>query len=210
MLSNDLDVDTVWDDLALLLESVVVRLNQMGETELSGDKDLLTAWELELGSSQGLLGKLDVFWGASDGQENLSDVYSGGLAEGLTESSSHTLLESIGSGAGQHLVDSDDVPWVDSDSHMEVISSNLSLHVLVASNSSSLESLGGNLLLLVTDEMDTSGEGVMPCSLSANVINSELGIWHSSVEPRLWIWLILLISEAPGWSSSHYTIKITN
>ena len=33
--SLDLNADTVWNDLALLLESVVVRLDELGESILS-------------------------------------------------------------------------------------------------------------------------------------------------------------------------------
>ena len=62
MLSNDLDSNTVWDDLAFFFQSVVVSLNQVSETVFSGDEDLLSAWELELGSSQGLTGVFHVLW----------------------------------------------------------------------------------------------------------------------------------------------------
>ena len=135
MVSDGLDTNTIWDDLTLLLESVVIRLNELGETELSGDEDLLSSWELELGSSEGLLSVWNILWVDSHGQEDLTNGDSCGLAESLTEGTSHTLLESIGSSAGEHLVDSNDVPWVDSDSAVETFSTNLGHHVLVASNS---------------------------------------------------------------------------
>merc|ERR1712194_833450 len=77
-------------------ESVVIGLDELGETELSGDEDLLSTWELHLGSSEGLSGALDVFGGGSDGHENLTDVYSCRFTETFTEGTSHTLLESIG------------------------------------------------------------------------------------------------------------------
>ena len=48
VLGDDLDVNTIWDDLLLLIESVVVRLDEVSETEFSGDEDLLSTWELEL------------------------------------------------------------------------------------------------------------------------------------------------------------------
>ena len=99
MLADDLDTDTIWDDLSFLLESVVISLNEMGESVLSGDENLHTAWELELGSSQGLLGELDMVETASDGHDDLSNLHSGRLTESLTESTSHTLLESISTSA---------------------------------------------------------------------------------------------------------------
>ena len=56
---------------------------------------------------------------SSDGQQDLTNVDSGNGAVGLAPCTSHTSLQSIGAGAGQHLVDSDDVVWVGSDSEVE-------------------------------------------------------------------------------------------
>ena len=154
MIVNDLDGNSISDDLTLLVESVVVRLNELGETELSGDENLLSTGELELSSSEGLLGVGNVLGGNSDGHEDLSNVDSCGFTESLSEGTSHTLLKSIGSSTRKHLVNSNNVPGVDSHSHVEVLSSALVLHVLVASNSGCLESLRGDLLLLVTNHMD--------------------------------------------------------
>ena len=204
VLSDDLDTNSVGNDLSFLLESVVVSLDEMSESVLSGDKDLLSAGELELGSSEGLLGVSDVLGGASDGKENLSDSDSCGFAESLTEGSSHTLLKSISSSAGEHLVNSDNVPRVDSDSHMEVVSSDLGLHVLVASNSSSFEGFGGDLFFLVANQMDAAGELVVSCSLLSDIVDSQLGVGDSSVESRLRVGLVLLVPVAPCGSSSHF------
>ena len=210
MLGDDLNADTIGDDLTLLLESVVVGSDEVGETELSGDEDLLLAGELELGSSQGLLGVLDMLVRASHGHEDLSNLDSGGLAESLTEGTSHTLLKSIGSSAGEHLVDTNDVPWVHSDSHVEIFSTNVCLHVLVASNTGSFESLRCNLLLLVANQMDAGGELIISCLLFTDIVNSELGVRHTSVESGFRIGLVLLVSVAAGWSSSHVYLFINN
>ena len=204
MLSDNFDTNTVWDDLLLLLESVVIRLDKVGESEFSGDEDLLSTWELELGSSQGFLGESNILNGASDGHKNLSNTDSSTLTEGFTEGTSHTLLKSISTGTRKHLVNSDNMEWMDSNSHVEIFSSNVSSHVLVASDSGRLKSLGGNLLLLVANEMDTSWELVMTCLLLTDIVNSKLWIWYTSVESGLWIWLVLLVPVAPCWSSSHF------
>ena len=154
VVSDDLNTDTITDNLSFFLEFVEVRLEELGETVFSRDEDLLSSWELELSSSQSFLGLWDVLRVDSYGQENLSDSDSGTLAETLTESTSHTLLESICTSTGEHLVDSNNVPWVDSDSHVEVLSTDIGGHVLVASNSGGLESFRSDLLLLVADQMD--------------------------------------------------------
>ena len=204
MVGDNLNANTVSDDLTLLLESVVIGLDDLGEAELSGDEDLLSSWELELGSSEGLLSVRNVLVGASDGQENLTNGDSCGLAKSLTEGTSHTLLESIGTSAGEHLVDSNDVPWVNSDSHVEVLSSDIGLHVLVAGNSGSLKSLRSDLLLLVANQMDAGWESIPLGLLLSDIVDSQLGVWHTSVESGLWIWLVLLVPVAPRWSSSHF------
>ena len=120
MFRSDFDGNTVRDDLSFLLESVEVSLDDLGETVLSGDEDLLSAWELELGSSEGLFGVFNMFKVASEGHQDLSDGDSCRLTKSFTEGTSHTLLESICSSARKHFVDSNHMPWVNSDSHMEI------------------------------------------------------------------------------------------
>ena len=95
VLSDNLDTDTVWDDHAFLLESVVVSSDKMGESVLSGDENLHSAWELELGSSEGFTSMGNVAKTTSDGHNNLTNCDSCGFAKSLSESTSHTLLESI-------------------------------------------------------------------------------------------------------------------
>ena len=206
MFSNNLSHESIWNDLSFLLESVVIGLDDIGESVLSGDEDLLTAWELELSSSQGFTSELDILWLNSNGKKNLSDSDSGTLAEGFTESTSHTLLESICTSAGQHLVDSNNMPWMNSDSHMEMFSTDVGSHVLVASNSGGLKSFRCNLFLLVANQMDASWEIVELSLLLSNIVNSKFRVWYTSIKPRLWIRLILLVPVAPGWSSSHYKL----
>jgi len=208
VVSDDPAADTIINDLTTGCESVVIGLDELGETELSGDEDLLSTWELHLGSSEGLSGALDVFGGGSDGHENLTDVYSCRFTETFTEGTSHTLLESIGTSARKHLVDSNDVPWVDSDSHVEVLSSAVDLHVFVTGNSSGLKSFGGDLLLLVANQMDAGSELVVGSLLPTDIVESELCIGDTSVESRFWIRLVLLVPVAPTWSSSHLIFKL--
>lgn len=64
----------------------------------------------------------------------------------------------IGSGTRQHLVDSDNVERVDSDPQVESLLSGSLDNVLVGANSGSLESLRGQLLVLVGNEMTTEWE----------------------------------------------------
>lgn len=54
-----------------------------------------------------------------DRHDDLADVDTGNLADGLTESTTHTGLQSIGTSARQHLVDTDDVEGVGTHPEME-------------------------------------------------------------------------------------------
>ena len=122
VISDLFNTNTISDNFTFLLESVEIGFKEWGETILSRDEDLLTAWELELSSSQSFLSVNNIFRLASNGQEDLTDGDSCGLAKSLTESTSHTLLESISTSAGEHLVDSNNMPWMNSNSHVEVLS----------------------------------------------------------------------------------------
>ena len=146
---------------------------------------------------------LDILRIASAGKKDLTNVDSCGLAKSLTEGTSHTLLESICSSARKHLVDTDHVPWVHSDSHVEVLLTAPGDHVLVAGNSSSFKGLRSDLLLLVANQVDAGGESIMRSLLLADVVHSDLGVGHTSVESGLGVGLVLLVPVAPGWSSWH-------
>ena len=76
MVLEHLDVDTVGDDLAILLKLMVLSLGELGEAELSADHDSLSAWELEHSSLEGLLGNLEVLGGGSKGHDDISNIHS--------------------------------------------------------------------------------------------------------------------------------------
>ena len=201
---DNLAVNTVSLDLTVLEEAVVVRLDVLGETELTGDENLLSAGELHLRTTESLLSKGNLLVGGSDGEEHLTDGDTSRLTKGLTEGTSHTLLESISTSAREHLVDADNVPRMDSDSEMEVLSTDVDEHVLVGSNTGSFEGLGGNLLLLVANHMDATGELSVLGLLLTAVVHSNLSVGDTTVETRLRIRLVLLVPVAPRGSSSHY------
>lgn len=71
---------------------------------------------------------------SSDGHEHLTDVDTSDESVGFTEGTTHTGLESISTSARKHLVDSEHVVWVDSDSQVEVLTSAEFSHVLKQRN----------------------------------------------------------------------------
>lgn len=210
MLGKNLDTNTVAEDLALLLQAHEVRLDNFSESVLSGHEDGLSAGELELGSSEGLLGVLDVVGLGADGDEDGADVDTSGLAHGLTEGVSHTGLKSISAGAGEHLVDADNVPGMDTNANMETFSGGGILHVLVGGNTGGFKGFRGDLFLLLGDQMHAAGESFPAGLLLASVINTHLGVGHTTVEARLRVGLVLLVSVATSGSSSHFYKIITN
>lgn len=207
LLGEELDKSSVLLDLAVLSSGHVLLSVEVGETPLLGDDDLLLAGELVSASSQTLdHGGLVVVLG-SDGNQNLANVDTGGKTSGLTPSTSHTLGKSIGSGARKHLVDSQHVEGVGSDSHVEGVSAGNLGDVLVGTDSGGLQSLGRQLLSLVGDQMDTQREVVDVSSLSAQIVDSDLGVGHGSVVSRLGEGLVLLVSVTLSGSSSHFWVS---
>lgn len=193
---QSLDVNTVSLDLTGLLEAVEVGHNVGGKSVLTGNEDELSAGELEFGSTQGLGGVSDVSGLGSDGEEDGANVDTSGLTESLSVSVSHTGLESISTGAGEHLVDTDNVPGVDSNSEMEAQLTGVVLHVLVGSNTGGFKSLGGDLLLFARNEMDSAGEFIPVGFLHTAVVHSNLRVGDTTVESRLGVRLVLLVSVA--------------
>lgn len=202
-LSEDLNVATVTLDLSELGESSEFRVNDGSESVFTGDEDSLSSRELTLGASEGFTSVSDILGLNSDGDEDGSNVDSAGLEESFTVSSSHTGLKSISTGAGKHLVDADNVPGMGSDSHVEGFLTALGNHVLVSGNTGGLKGLGGELLLLSGNEMDTSGELFPSPLLHTSIVHTELGVGDTSVESGFGVRLVLLVSEALGGSASH-------
>ena len=119
--------------------------------------------------------------------QNLADVDTVDSAVGLTPGTTHTSLQSIGTSARQHLVDTDDVVRVGTDTEMETLLSGELDEVLVGANTGGLEGLGTQLLILVGDEVDAEREVVNVGALAAKIEDSDLGVGDTTVEPGLGI-----------------------
>jgi hypothetical protein len=200
--AEELDVGTVDPDLALLALLDVLLALEGSETPVLGDDDLLATGELlelvqsqteisgdisylVLATPQGLEGGGAVRVTGSDGHEDLADVDTGDKAVGLSESTTHSGLQPIGTSARQHLVDTDDVVGVDTDAEMETFLSGNLDEVLVGADTGGLESLGGQLLVLVGDKVDAEREVVYAGLLATEVEDADLGIRYTTVEPAL-------------------------
>lgn len=208
MVGEELDVSTIDLDATSSLLLEVLLTSEGSEAPVLGDDDLLSARELVLGSSEGLEGNSLACCGlvrtcfqwqrltswmvltsitGSDAHEDLANVDTGNSSVGLTPSTSHTSLKSIGTSARQHLVDTDNVEGVGSDSEMERLLSSVLGEVLVGANTGGLKSLGAQLFILVGDEVNAEGEVIDVRLLSAEIEDSNLGVRDTTVESGLGI-----------------------
>jgi hypothetical protein len=203
-----LNVDALVDEATSGLVLQVVLLGELSETPVLANVDLLSAGQLELGSSKGLSGGASLILSGSDRHQHLTDINSSGNHGWLTEGSSHTGLESIGTSARKHLVDSDNVVRVGSDSKVEEILTSRLDHVLVASDTSSLQSLGRDLFVFIRNKVNSGREHIARSLLVADVVNTQLRVRDTSAVSGLGVRLILAVAIAASWSSTH-RIKVT-
>lgn len=122
---------------------------------------------------------------STDAHDDLTNVDTGDSAVGLTPGTTHTSLQSIGTSARQHLVDTDDVERVGADTQVETFLSGVLDQVLVAANTSGLEGLRAQLLIFVGDQVDAQREIVNVGTLTSKIEDSDLGVGDTAVKPRL-------------------------
>jgi len=92
---------------------------------------------------------------------------------------------------------------VDTDAEMETFLSGNLDKVLVGANTGGLESLGGQLLVLVGDQVNAEREVVDVGALAAEIEDADLGVRYTTVEPALGVGLVLAVAVAAGWTTCH-------
>jgi hypothetical protein len=126
LVPQELNICTILQHTAFLLQLDVLLASEWCESPVLADNDLLATRELVHRSSKSLDGGSTVSITSSDGQENLANVDTSNRSVGLAPRSSHSSLQSIGTSARQHLVDSDDMVWVGTHTKVETfLASNL-------------------------------------------------------------------------------------
>lgn len=216
MVAEELDVSTVDLDAASSLALEVVVAAEGSEAPVLGDDDLLATGELVLRSSKSLesevlvcgelvIGRLEINprvrltgVASADAEDDLANVDTGDSAVGLAPGTTHTSLQSIGTGARQHLVDADDVEGVGADAQVETLLAAVLDEVLVGANTGGLEGLGAQLLILVGDEVDAEREVVDVGTLAAEIEDANLGVGYTTVEARLGVRLGDISSSSPS------------
>jgi len=93
--------------------------------------------------------------------------------------------------------------WVDADTEMETFLSGNLDEVLVGANTGSLESFGGQLFVLVGDQVDAEREVVDVRFLTAEIEDANLGVRNTTIEPALGVGLVLAVAVATSWTTCH-------
>ena len=122
---------------------------------------------------------------STDAHDDLTNVDTSNSPVGLAPSTTHTSLQSIGTSARQHLVDTDDVEGVGADAEVEAFLSSVLDEVLVGADAGGLKGLGAQLLILVGDKVDAQREIVDAGTLAAKIEDSDLRVGYTTVEAGL-------------------------
>ncbi|GET85701.1 60S ribosomal protein L10, putative [Leishmania tarentolae] len=189
--------------LAGITERLVLGAEDVGESPVLGHDDDLAARELHLGAAQGLEGLRHVRLLGAHGQQDLTNADTGAHAVRLTEGTTHTRLQTIGTGAREHLVDAQHVEGVGAGAHVEHVLVGTLHHVLVGLNAGSLQRFGRDLLQLAGHHVDAHGELIDGGATAANVEVADLRIRHTSAEARLRVGLVLAEPVAAGRTAGH-------
>ena len=141
-------------------------------------------------------------------EQNLADIHTGNGSVGLAPRTTHSSLQSIGTGTRQHLVDTNNVVRVGADTEMETFFAGdfdeipmwkfllefahvdgwgrteygMERNILVRADTGSFESFRGQLLVLVGDHVDAEGKFIDIGTLAAQIENANFGIGDTAVE----------------------------
>jgi hypothetical protein len=199
-----LDASAVNLEAAVLEHLLEVSTVVLGETPLTGEEDLLPARELEHGTTKGLDNLVLVLVTSTDRHDDLADLDTGDLAVRLTKGTSHTTGQTIGTSAGELLVDTNDVEGVSTHAEVETVLTAVLGEGLVGGDTAGLKSLRGELLELIGDKVDDEGEVLDAGPLVTDVVDTDLGVGDTTAVPRLDVRLVLAVAVALGGAATHF------
>ena len=199
-----LDVGTIGLDSASLAGLLVLGTGELGEAPLVRDQELLATSKLVLGATEGLQDDGLVGILGADRDKGLANGDTGSSAVGLTKGSTHTGLKTIGTSTTQHLVDTQDVEGMDTDTHVEAVLAQVLGDVLVGTDTGGFQGLGADLLDLVGEQVDAEGELLGAGLLAAEIENLDLWIRDTAAETRLGVGLVLAVAVATRWTTTHF------
>lgn len=185
VVGNVLQVATILDDTVAVTGLEVLLAAHVREAPLLRDDDLLATSELVTRATQRLDSVRTVSITRADRQKHLTNVDTGDKSVRLTKGTTHTRLQTVGTSARKHLVDTDDVVGVNAHTEVESILTCHLHHVLVGTDTSSFKGLRRNLLVFVTDKVDTERELIHRSLLATQIVDTDLRVRHTTVVPRL-------------------------
>ena len=207
MLGDILGDITINNQATVSSHGLILLTGVLGEAPLLGDDDLLAAGELHFSSTESLEDGGGAGISGTDRDDGVTNVDTSDETIGLTEGVSHTSLKTIGTGTGKHLVDTENVPRVSTDSHVEVGVTGVLGQVLVAGNTGGFQSFRGKLLLLIGKHVSDEGEGINGGALATNIVDTNLGIRDTTAETRLDVRLVLTVTIATSRTTTHLIWK---
>merc|ERR1712168_506073 len=181
------------------------------ESPFLRSEDLLATRELELGTSQSFDGSWFVVVFASNRHQGLANVDTSNGSLGFSIGTSHSSLEPISSGTRQHFVDTDDMEGMDTHTNVEgILACNLG-HVLVGTNTSSLQSFSRQLLIFIGHKIHTLGKFIHTSLLFTEIKDSDLWIWDTPTETGFGIGFVFAVAIAASRTATHLvTNNVTN
>jgi len=180
MIGLVLHANAVKDELILAHELLVLLTLVLGKAPLVRDIDLLSAWKLELGTTQRLNDHWLVSILGAHANNRLTNVDTSHGTKWLTKGAAHTSLQAIGACARQHLVDAQHVEGMHAHTNVKRVLAAVLHQVLVGADASGLECLRRELLVLVRDQVHAKRELVNASLLATQVKDADLRIWNTS------------------------------
>jgi len=195
---------TISTQLSGLSKPDILRTRVLGKSPLQTLKNLLPSSKLELSTTNGLhnMGLTRIL--TTHAHQNLSNVDTSSDTNGLSIRMPHTAGKPIGSSAGKHLIRTNDVEGMDTDANVVSVLADRVGQVLVHGNAARLQCLGGNLLLLVADQMGDEGEEIDWGMLGADVVNLDLGFRYTATVAGLDVGLVLLVAVTAERTATHF------
>ena len=198
---------TVGHDETSVLAGLVLLRGEASEADLAGDIDSLTTSKLHLCTTESLDEVGAVRGLGTNREDDVTDIDTGNHACGLTEGTTHTGLQTIGTCTGKHLVDTEDVEGVDTDTEVEAFLAGVLGKVLVGAHTGSLKSLRGVVLLLKGNKVDTKREVINTGITVSKIIHTDLAVRNTTAIARLDVWLAVLNTVAATRTSAHFQNK---
>ena len=207
---HDLHSSSVRNQLVGNAKSLILCAREASESKVVRHENFLTAGKFVLGAAQRLhsVGLVDVL--GAHAHQNLANSHTSASSGGLSPRLTHSSLQSIGSGASQHLVDADHVVRVNANAHVKVVLSSSVTQVTVGALTGSLDGLASELLLLHRHQVHAQRKVLDGRSLASDVVDADLGIGHTAAVSALDVRLILAITSATSRTSSLQRTKRVN